>query len=167
MDPSYKSVYQEVYRAKFNRISTLIQSPNIGTFTHRDLTWACGVRVKGRTDPRTLAPVSVAYIHWARVQDFVKGEEARSDAPSKFVCQGAPTKAKGKLVRPRWNSYSAILRYICNMQPGLDCACSNVTVFKHLSSLLYVTLTVTTCCGLYVTGIIVNMDQMTMPRTYH
>jgi hypothetical protein len=168
MEPSYDSVYQDVHRAQLHRISTLVQSPNIGTFTHTDLTWACDVRVKGRrTDPRTPKPVSVAYIPWARVQDFVKGEEARSDAPSKFVCQGAPTNASGKLMFPRWNSYSVIFRYFCNMLPSDDNARFNVTRLPHLSPLLYMTLTVSTWSGPHPTGIIVNMDQMTMHRTYH
>jgi hypothetical protein len=72
--------------------------------------------MKGRrADPRNADTVSVAYIPWARVEDFLKGEEARSDAPCKFVCQGTPTNEKGKLMFPRWNSYSAILRSVCNM----------------------------------------------------
>jgi hypothetical protein len=116
LDPSYESVYQEVHMAELHRISTLVQTPNIGTFTHTDLVWASDVRVRGRrTDPRTRAPVSVAYIPWARVQDFVRGEEARTDAPSKFVCQGTSTNANGRLKYPRWNCYSAIFRYVCNM----------------------------------------------------
>ena len=167
MQPLYESVYQETHKAKFQRICTLVQTPSIGTFMHTDLTWACHVRVKGRrANPRTLAPVLVAYIHWARVEDFVKGEEARSDAPCKFVCQGTPTNEKGKLMFPRWNNYSAIFRSVCNMHSHCDTACSNVTLSCHIFSLLYMAHTVTTCCGSHPTGIIVNMDQMTMHCTY-
>ena len=160
-------MYQEVHKADFHRICTVVQTPNIGTFMHTNLTWACHMRVKGRrADPRTLAPVSVAYIPWARVEDFVKGEEARTDAPCKFICQGTPTNEKGKLMFPRWNSYSTIFRLACNMHSDCDTACSNVTISCFLSSLLYMTDTVTTCCAPRPTGIIVNMDQMTMHRTY-
>ena len=117
MEPSYESVYQEVNKAQFDWITSLLQTPNIGTFTHTDLTWTSHMRMKGmRADPRTADTVSVAYIPWVRVQDFVEGEEARSDAPCKFVCQGTPTNGKGKLKFPRWNSYSAILRCVRNMQ---------------------------------------------------
>ena len=167
MEPSYESAYQEVHKAEFDRICSLVQTPNTGPFMHTDLTWASHLRVKGRrTDPRNLVPVSVAYIPWARVDDFVKGEEARSDAPCKFVCQGTPTNLKGKLTFPRWNSYSAIIRYVCNMQFVFLSAFFDVTISCHISSLLYMTLTVSTCCPCHPTGIIVNMDQMTMPRTY-
>ena len=135
---------------------------------HTELTWASDMRVKGRrADPRTVDTVSVAYIPWARVEDFVKGEEARTDAPCKFVCQGTPINDMGKLKFPRWNSYSAILRCVCNMPLALQCACSNVTLSGQPSSLLYMILTVTTCCHPHPTGIIVNTDQMTMHRTYH
>ena len=168
MEPSYESVYQEVHKAQFDRICSLVQHPNLGTFMHTDVTWASHRRMKGRrADPRSADEVSVAYIPWARVEDFVKGEEARSDAPCKFVCQGTPTNEKGKLMRPRWNSYSAILRCVCNMQLALQCACSSVTVTCHVSELLNMILTETTCCPPHPTGIIVNMDQMTMHRTYH
>ena len=168
MEPSYETVYLEVHKAEFQHIRSLVQTPHIGTFMHVDLTWASHMRVKGRrADPRNVHTVSVAYIPWARVQDFVKGEEARTDAPCKFVCQGTPRNEKGKLMFPRWNCYSAILRYLCNMQLPCQCACCNVTIYCHVSSLLYMTLTKTTCCPPHPTGIIVNMDQMTMHRTYH
>ena len=86
--PSYESVYQETHNAEFQRIRALVQNPNIGTFMHTDFAWACHVRVKGwRTDPITYAPTSVAYIPWARVADFVKGEET-SRCSLQFVCQG-------------------------------------------------------------------------------
>jgi hypothetical protein len=62
----------------------------------------------------THAPVSVAYIPWSRVQDFLKGEEGRPDAPYKFVCQGTPSNQEGKLAFPLWNSYSAVIRCVCN-----------------------------------------------------
>ena len=156
-----------MHKAEFHRICTLVQTPNIGTFAHTHLTWARHVRVKGsKADPRTYAAVSVAYIPWARVGDFLKGEEARTDAPCKFVCQGTPTNEKGKLMFPRWNSYSAIFRFVCNMHSDCYTACYNVTLSCQISSLLYMTHTVTTCCGPHPTGIIVNMDQMTMHRTY-
>ena len=168
MEPSYESTYQEVHKAEFQRIRSLVQTPNIGTFMHTDLTWASHMHTKGRrTDPRTLAAVSVAYIPWARVKDFVKGEEARSDAPCKFVCQGTPSNNKGKLLFPRWNSYSAIIRCVCNMQVVFHCACSCVTVCCQIPTLLYMALTSTTCCSPHPTGITVNMDQMTMQATYH
>ena len=167
MEPSYESAYKEVHKAELDRIRSLVQTPNIGTFMHTDLVWTSHMQVKGRrTDPRTLAPVSVAYIPWTRVEDFVKGEETRSDAPCKFVCQGAPSHDKGTLLFPRWNSYSAAIRWVCNMQLVCCCACSNVTISCHLPSLLYVALTFTPCYP-HPTGITVNMDQMTMPRTYH
>ena len=168
MEPSYETVYQEVHEPHLNRIRSLVQTPKDGTFMHTDLTWASHMRMKGRrADPRVVDTVSVAYIPWARVEDFLKGEEARIDAPCKFVCQGSPTNEKGKLMFPRWNSYSTILRCVRNMQLPLQCACSAVTMYCHVFSLLYVTLTETTCCPPHETGIIANMDQMTMHRTYH
>jgi hypothetical protein len=140
MEPSYETVYQEVQAAEFQRIDSLLQTPNTGTFMHTDLTWESHGRMKGRrSDPRVFDTVLVAYIPWDRVEDFVKGEEARSDAPCKFVCQGSPTNVKGKLMFPRWNSYSAIFRCVCNMQVPLQRACSNVTKSYHVSSLLYMT----------------------------
>ena len=168
MEPSYETVYQEVHKAEFQRIRSLVQTPNTGTFMHVDLAWASHTRMKGRrTDPRNVDTVSIAYIPWARVDDFVKGEEARSDAPCKFVCQGTPTNEKGKLMFPRWNSFSTILRCVCNMQLPWQCAYCNVTIYCHVSSMLYMTLTKTTSCPPHTTGITVNMDQMTMHRTYH
>ena len=168
MEPTYESTYQEVHKAELDRIRSLVQTPHIGTFMHTDLAWTSHMRVKGRrTDPRTLAPVSLAYIPWARVPDFVKGEEARSDAPCKFVCQGSPSHGKGKLLFPRWNSYSAVIRCVCNMQLLCCCARSIVTRSCLGPTLLYMALTFSTCCPAHPTGITVNMDQMTMPRTYH
>ncbi len=129
MEPSYESTYQEVHKAEFHRIRSLVQTPHIGIFMHTDLVWTSHMRVKGRrTDPRTLAPVSLAYIPWAKVPDFVKGEEARSDAPCKFICQGAPSHDRGKLKFPRWNSYSTVRRCVCNMQLVCSCACFSVTI---------------------------------------
>lgn len=168
MEPSYESTYQDLHKAEIHRIRSLVQTPNIGIFMHTDLTWTSHVRVKGRrSDPRTLTPVSLAYIPWARVEDFVKGEEARSDAPCKFVCQGAPSHEKGTLLFPRWNSYSTALRSVCNMQILCYCACYIVTIYCQSPTLLYMPLTLSTCCSPHLTGITVNMDQMIMPRTYH
>ena len=114
--PSYESTYQEVHKADLERLRSLVQTPEPGTFMHKDLMWAIQTRAKGRRDGcRTRAPVSVAYIPWVRVQDFVKGEEARIDGPCKFVCQGSPSNEQGKLKFPRWNSYSAVLRCVRNM----------------------------------------------------
>ena len=87
VDPSYESTYHEAHKGEWECLRNLVQIPKAGTFMHADLTWARQIRLKGRgTDSRTQAPVSVAYIPWARVQDFVKGEEARTDGPCKFVC---------------------------------------------------------------------------------
>jgi len=116
LEPSYESAYQEVHKADFERLRSLLQSPEPGTFMHKDLMWAIQSRAKGRRDGcRTRAPVSVAYIPWIRVHDFVRGEEARIDGPCKFVCKGSPSNEQGKLKFPRWNSYSAVMRYVCNM----------------------------------------------------
>ena len=168
LEPSYESTYQELHKADILRIRSLVQSPNMGTFMHTDLMWASHMRVKGRrTDPRTLAPVSIAYIPWARVEDFLKGEEARSDAPSKFVCQGAPSNDKGKLLFPRWNSYSTIIRCVCNMQFVFPCVCYSVTISCQVPTVFYMPLTSIACCSPHPTGITVSMDQRTMHRTYH
>ena len=92
VDPLYESIYWEAHKGEFERLRSLVQRPEAGTFMHTDLLWARQIRVKGRrTDLRTHAAVLVAYIPWARVQDFVKGEEAHIDAPCKFVCQGTPS----------------------------------------------------------------------------
>ena len=116
LEPSYESTYREVHKADFERLRGLVQTPEPGTFTHKDLTWAIQIRAKGfRDGPRTDAPVSVAYIPWVRVHDFVKGEEARIDGPCKFVCQSSPSNQQGKLTFPRWSSYSTVMRCVCNM----------------------------------------------------
>jgi hypothetical protein len=116
LEPSYESTYQEVHKADFERLRNLVQTPEPGTFMHKDLMWAIQIHPKERRDgSRTRAPVSVAYISWVRVHDFVKGEEARIDGPYKFVCQGSPANGYGKLTFPRWNSYSAVMRCVCNM----------------------------------------------------
>ena len=129
MEPTYESCYEELHKAELDRIRSFVQTPDKGTFMHSDLAWTSHMRVKGRrTDTRSLAPVSVAYIPWARVEDFVKGEEARSDAPCKFICQGAPSHDRGKLKFPRWNSYSTVRRCVCNMQLVCSSACSSVTM---------------------------------------
>ena len=142
LEPSYESTYQEVHKAEIHRIRSLVQNPNIGTFMHTDVTWASHMHTKGRrTDPRLVAPVSVAYIPWARVEDFVKGEEARTDAPCKFICQGSPTNDKGRLLFPRWNNYSAVLRCARNMEDAFNCACSCVTIYCQGPTLLYIALT--------------------------
>lgn len=131
VDPSYESTYREVHKWEFQRLLSLVQNPQAGTFSHSDLSWAREIRLKGRRgDPKTHAAVSVAYIPWARVHDFLKGEEARPDAPCKFVCQGTPLNEQGKLAFPRWNSYSAVIRCVCNMQFLFHFACSNVTTMK-------------------------------------
>ena len=168
MEPSYESTYQEVHKVEFQRIHSLVQTPNIGPFMHTDLTWASHTHTKGRrTDPRTRAPVSVAYIPWARVEDFVKGEEARPDAPCKFICQGTPSNDKGKLLFPRWNSYSAVFRCVCNMQVVFHSACSSVTKCWQVLTMFYMALTWISGSSPHPTGITVNMDQMTMQATYH
>ena len=92
LEPSYESTYQEVHKAKVERLRSSVQTPAVGTFMYTDLTWTSQIRAKGwRAYPRVLALVLVAYIPWARVQDFVKGEEAHIDGPCKFVCQGTPS----------------------------------------------------------------------------
>jgi hypothetical protein len=117
VDPSYESTYHEAHKGEFERLRSLVQIPQAGAFMHNDLTWTRQIRLKGRrSDSRTETPVSVAYIPWSRVQDFVRGEEARTDAPCKFVCQGIASNEQGKLMFPRWNSYSNIIRCACNMR---------------------------------------------------
>ena len=168
MEPSYESTYKEVHKVEFQRIRSLVQTPNVGTFMHTDLTWASHMHTKGRrTDPRTLAPVMVAYIPWARVEDFVKGEETRNDAPCKFVCQGIESHDKGKLLFPTLKSYSCVIRCVCNMQVRFHSTCSRVTICCQVSTMFYMHLTSTTCCSPHPTGITVNMDQKTLPATYH
>jgi hypothetical protein len=111
VQPSYESTYQEVHKHDLERLRNCVQKPEAGTFTHTDLLWASHIRMKGRkSDPRIPASVSVAYIPWGRVQDFVKGEEARTDGPCKFVCQGTTSNKEGGLMFPRWNNYSAVIR---------------------------------------------------------
>jgi hypothetical protein len=127
VQPSYESTYQEVHSQDLERIRSYVQKPGAGTFMHIDLLWASHIRMKGRrSDPRVPASVSVAYIPWDRVQDFVKGEEARTDGPCKFVCQGTTSNNEGGLMFPRWNSYSAVIRFLCNMADE-ECAFCNVT----------------------------------------
>lgn len=127
-DPSYECIYREAHKGEFERLLSLVQRPQAGTFMHTDLWWARQTRLKGRrTDPRTHVPVSVAYIPWSRVEDFLKGEEGRPDAPCKFVCQGTPSNQEGKLAFPRWNSYSTVIRCVCNMHFHFHFACCNVT----------------------------------------
>ena len=133
VDPTYESTYLEAHKGEFERVCGLVQTLEAGTFMHTDLTWAKQIRLKGKgTDSTTHVPVSVAYIPWAKVQDFVKGEEARTDGPCKFVCQGTPTNKQGKLTFPRWNNYSAIFRCVCNMRPEFHRACRDVTTLLHV-----------------------------------
>lgn len=133
LNPSYESTYHETHKVEFERLHSLVQIPQAGTFMHNDLTWTRQMRMKGRgSDSRTQAPVSVAYIPWARVQDFVKGEEGRTDAPCKFVCQGIAKNEEGKLMFPRWNSYSVIIRCACNMRFELHCSSCHVTTLRHV-----------------------------------
>ena len=146
VDPTYESTYVEAHKGEFERLRGLVQKPLAGTFMHTDVTWARQIGLKGKgIDSATLAPVSIAYIPWARVQDFVKGEEARSDGPCKLVCQGTPSNKQGKLTFPRWNSYSAIFRCVCNMRSEFHCACWDVTTLKHVCGLGVLTLLCTTC----------------------
>ena len=146
VDPSYETTYHKAHKGEFDRLRSEVQIPKAGTFMHNDQTWIKQIRLKGRKlGSRTHAPVSVAYIPWARVQDFVKGEEARTDGPCKFVCQGTASNEQGKLMFPRWNSYSAIIRCVCNMQSEFHCACCNVTTLTHVCGLGLRTLPNTTC----------------------
>ena len=141
VQPSYESTYHEVHKQELDRVRSCVQSPPPGTFMHSDVYWASHTRVKGRrSDPRTPASVSVAYIPWTRVHDFVKGEEARADGPCKFVCQGRSSHKQGELKFPHWNSYSSVIRYLCNMYSHQHCACSTVTSFEQVRSLLQITL---------------------------
>jgi hypothetical protein len=132
--PSYVSTYQEVHKCEFERLRSSVQRPEAGSFMHADLLWATRIRQSGRrSDPRTPDPVSIAYIPWDRVEDFVKGEEGRPDAPCKFVCQGKTSNKQSALMFPRWNSYSALLRCLCNMPFDQHSAFSNVTEFGHFA----------------------------------
>jgi hypothetical protein len=143
MQPSYESTYQEVHKHDLERLRSCVQRPEAGTFMHTDLLWARHIRQKGRrSDPRTPTSVSIAYIPWGRVQDFVKGEEACSDAPCKFVCQGTTSNKQGDLIFPRWNSYSAVVRCLCNISFDQDCLFFNVTTFKQVHFLLDIILSV-------------------------
>ena len=143
VQPSYESIYQEVHKQDLELLRSCVQIPAAGIFMHTDLLWARHTRLKRRRpDPRTPTSVSVAYIPWARVQDFVKGEEARTDGPCKFVCQGTTSNKQGELMFPRWNSYSAVIRFLCNMSFHQHCAFCNVTTFKQLRSLLQITLSI-------------------------
>ena len=120
---TYESTYQQVHAHEFERLRSCVQRPQGGTFMHTDLAWDRHIRVKQvGSDPRSAVHVSVAYIPWARVEDFVKGEEARVDAPCKFICQGVTSHKHGDLRFPRWNSYSDIIRCICNMSFHPLCA---------------------------------------------
>ena len=96
VDSLYESTYREAHKGEFERLHSLVQRPEARTFMHTDLSWARQIRMKGRRTDLSAA-VSVAYILWARVQDFMKGEAARIDAPCKFVCQGTPSNEQGKL----------------------------------------------------------------------
>ena len=146
MAPTYESTYLEAHKEELQRLRGLVQVPEPGTFMHTDLTWAQQIRVKGKgTDSPTHATVSVAYIPWARVQDFVKGEEARTDGPCKFICHGSPTNKQGKLTFPRWNSYSAMFRCVCNMRAELNRACRDVTTLCHVCGLGLASVTCLTC----------------------
>ena len=79
LELSYESTYQEVHKANFEQLRGLLHTPEPYTFMHMDLMWATQVGAKGRRHGSTThAPVSVAYIPWARVHDFVKGEEAHN-----------------------------------------------------------------------------------------
>ena len=116
VQPTYESAYQQVHKQELQRLESCVQRPQGGTFMHTDLTWDRHIRVKRKGfDPRTPVAVSVAYIPWARVEDFVKGEEARTDAPCKFICQGTTSHKDGDLMFPRWNSYTEVIRCLCNM----------------------------------------------------
>jgi hypothetical protein len=116
VQPTYESTYHEVHKQELERLHACVQRPDGGTFMHTDLMWDRHIRLKGKgSDPWTPTPISVAYIPWARVEDFVKGEEARTDAPCKFVCQGKTSRKQGELMFPRWNSYSEVIRCLCNM----------------------------------------------------
>ena len=100
-DPAYDSTYLEAHKGEFERLRGLVQTPEAGTFMHTDLMWAKQIRLKGKgTDSTTHVAVSVAYIPWARVHDFVKGEEACNDGPCKFICQGTLSNGHGKLTFP-------------------------------------------------------------------
>jgi len=91
VDPSYESTYHEAHKGEFEQLRSLVQIPKAWTFMHTDLRWTRQIRLKGRgIDSRTHTLISVAYISWARVQEFVKGEEARTDGPYKFVRRGTP-----------------------------------------------------------------------------
>ena len=144
VEPSYESTYLEVHQQQLERLRSSVQRPQAGNFMHTDLLWASHIRVKGKkNDPKTNEPVSVAYIPWERVQDFVKGEEARTDAPCRFVCQGTSSNKQGNLTCPRWNSYSAVMRCVCNMSIDFHCGCFNVTTLKQGRAFLHLTLSST------------------------
>ena len=142
--PSYVCAYQEVHKQELERLRNCVQRPTAGCFMHADLMWETHIRQTGRrSNPRKSAPVSIAYIPWVRVQDFVKGEEARPDAPCKFVCQGKTSNEQGALMCPRWNSYSAVIRSICNMSVDQHYAFCNVTELRQVRSLLHIILSST------------------------
>lgn len=115
VQPTYESTYQQVHKQELERLHSNVQRPEGGTFMHTDLAWDRHIRMKGRGSDSRPVLVWVAYIPWSRVEDFLKGEEARTDAPCKFVCQGATSHKHGELLFPRWNSYSDVIRCFCNM----------------------------------------------------
>ena len=142
VQPTYESTYQQEH--ELERLHSCVQRPPGGTFKHTDLAWDRHIRVKRMgSDPRSAVPVSVAYIPWSRVDDFVKGEEARTDAPCKFICQGVTSHKHGDLRFPRWNSFSDVIRCLCNMSLDHLSACSNVTRIKQDRAFLHLTVSST------------------------
>ena len=47
LEPSYESTYQEVHKANFQQLHGLVQTPELDTFMHTDLTWATQILPKG------------------------------------------------------------------------------------------------------------------------
>ena len=167
--PSYGSTYQEVHSKELERLRSCLQRPEPGSFMHADLQWASHMRVTGRrSDPRMPAEVSIAYIPWVRVTDFLKGEEARPDAPCKFVCQGKTSNKQGALMFPRWNCYSAVIKCLCNMsfdQNYAICTCYRVWASPFLVT--YYDFKYNFCLPYPCrASIIASMDQTTIHRTY-
>ena len=88
-----------------------VQSPPIGSFDAAKLQW------EARADPREkYQALFIAYIPWERTQDFIEGENNRSNAPTNFKVEWTKNRKPNTLKRPNEDSYLRLTGYVCYLK---------------------------------------------------
>ncbi|XP_020531953.1 uncharacterized protein LOC18448602 isoform X2 [Amborella trichopoda] len=97
--------------ARWDQILTMpVQQPSTIEFSSADLTWS---KVEGWRQVMD----KVALIPFSRVDDFVRGESANPECPTRFHVEARRRKPKGMGYKPRVDGYIEYILYWCSFGP--------------------------------------------------